>query len=83
MNRMRSNGSDRDVQVIQFAHNGKDLKCRILIPAKYEDTSDHKPGCEIMRIDFDDLEEVMTLIHYLDQFAHEVRNRMGEWRRER
>ena len=50
---------------------------------KYEDTSTHKPDCEIMRIDFDDLEEVMTLIHCLDQFAHEVRNRMGEWRRER
>ena len=83
MNRMRSNGSDRDVQVIQFVHNGRDLRYRILVPAKYEDTSDHKPGCEIMRIDFDDLEEVMTLIHCLDQFAHEVRNRMGEWRRER
>ena len=75
MNRMRSNGSDRDVQVIQFVHNGVDLRYRILVPEKYEDTSDHKPGCEIMRIDFDDLEEVMTLIHYLDQFAHEVRNR--------
>ncbi len=83
MNRMRSNGSDRDVQVIQFVHNGRDLRYRILIPAKYEDTSVHKPGCEIMRIDFDDLEEVMTLIHCLGQFAHEVRNRMGEWRRER
>ena len=79
MNRMRLNRSDRDVQVIQFVHNGVDLRYRILIPAKYEDTSDHKPGCEIMRID----EEVMTLIHCLDQFAHEVRNRMGEWRRER
>lgn len=83
VNRMRSNGSDRDVQVIQFVHNGRDLRYRIFIPAKYEDTSVHKPGCEIMRIDFDDLEEVMTLIQCLGQFAHEVRNGMGEWRRER
>lgn len=36
---MRSNGSDRDVQVIQFVHNGKDLRYRILIPAKHDDTS--------------------------------------------
>lgn len=80
---MRVNGSNRDVDVIQFRHNGINLKCRILTPAKYGDTLECEPGCEIMRIDFDDLEEVRTLIHYLNQFAFEVRNRMGEWRREK
>lgn len=80
---MKVNKSSRDVEVIQFRHSGMNLNYKIFIPAKYKKDSEAMIDFEILRIDFDDLEEVVSLMRMLENFFEEARLGIGKWERER
>lgn len=80
---MKVNRSTRDLEVVQFRHRGLDLNYKCLMLSKYKKESEVKVDCEILRIDFDDIEEMVTLMRMLENFIGESRIKMGLWERER
>ena len=80
---MKVNRNIRDVEAVQFRHRGLDLNYRCLMLSKYKKESEAKVDCEILRIDFDDIEEMVALMRMLERFIEESRIRMGLWERER